>query len=127
MNSALWILTSLLGIAFLAGALGQILMPKEKYRSLGASQHWVDDFSAGHIKAIGTIKLAGVTGLILPGVTGVATGLVPLAAAGLMLFMAGAGTTRFRRSEWKLMLGDMTFLLLFAVVAWGRFSLEPLG
>lgn len=127
MNTALWILTSLLGIAFLAGGLGQILMSKAKYRSLGASQHWVDDFSVGHIKAIGTTKLVGVTGLIVPGVLGVATALVPLAASGLMLLMAGAGTTRFRRNEWKLMLGDVTFLLLFAFVAWGRFSLEPLG
>ena len=127
MNTALWILTSLLGAAFLAGAMGQILMSKARYRSLGSGQHWVDDFSAGHIKAIGATKLVGVLGLILPGVLGVATGLVPLASSGLMLFMAGAGTTRFRRSEWKLMAGDMTYLLLFAFVAWGRFSLEPIG
>lgn len=127
MNTALWILTSLLGVAFLAGAAGQLLMPKEKYRALGASQHWADDFSASHIKAIGTIKLLGVSGLILPGVLGVATVLVPLAASGLMLFMSGAVTTRFRRSEWKFMLGDVTFLLLFALVAWGRFGLEPLS
>ena len=42
-----------------------------------------------------------------------------------MLFMAGAATTRFRRSEWTYMVGDLVFLSLFAFTAWGRFSLEP--
>lgn len=40
--------------------------------------------------------------------------------------MAGATTTRFRRSEWKLLAGDMVYLSLFALLAWGRFDLHPL-
>jgi hypothetical protein len=125
-NTALWIVASLLGTAFLVGGASFVLMPKERYRTLGgAGAHWVDDFSDGQMKAIGTIKMLGALGLVLPALLDLAPVLVPLAASGLMLFMAGAGTTRFRRGEWIYLLGDMVFLSLFAFVAWGRFSLEP--
>jgi hypothetical protein len=77
------------------------------------------------MKAIGTIKLAGAAGLVLPALMNIATVLVPLAATGLMLFMAGAATTRFRRSEWTYMLGDVVFICAFGFVAWGRFELQP--
>jgi hypothetical protein len=124
-NTALWIVASVLAAAYLVGGASQILMTKEKYRSYGASQHWVDDFSAGHLKAIGAIKLVGAVGLVLPAVVGVAPVLVPLAASGLMLLMAGAATTRVRRSEWHYLAGDLVFLSLLGFVAWGRFGLEP--
>jgi hypothetical protein len=42
-----------------------------------------------------------------------------------MLFMSGAATTRFRRSEWRFLAGDLLFLTLFAFLAWGRFDLRP--
>lgn len=127
MNTALWIITAVLAVAMVIGGVAQVALTKERYRSLGANQHWVDDFGAGHVKAIGTIKIVGALGLILPAVLGVATILVPLAACGLMLVMTGAGTTRFRRSEWGYLLGDLVFVALFAFVAWGRFALAPLS
>ncbi|MGC0273097.1 DoxX family protein [Pseudactinotalea sp. Z1739] len=127
MHIALWIVGGLLAAAYLTGGTSQVLMSKEKYRSYGESQHWVDDFTSGHIKAIGTIKIVGAVGLVLPAAVNVAPVLVPVAACGLMLVMAGAATTRFRRSEWKFLIGDLVFLSLFAFVAWGRFSLEPFG
>lgn len=125
MNIALWIITVLAAAAYLVGGGAQILLTKQRYRALGASQHWVDDFDAGHIKAIGVTKLVGAVGLVLPGIVGVAPVLVPLAACGLMLVMAGAATTRFRRSEWKYMVGDVIYLAVFAFIAWGRFDLAP--
>lgn len=125
MNVLLWIVAGVLAVAFATGGASQILMAKDKYRSLADSQHWVDDFSEGHIKAIGTIKSVGAVGLVLPAAVNVAPVLVPLAACGLMLFMAGAATTRFRRSEWGLMAGDVAFLAIFAFLAWGRFDLAP--
>jgi hypothetical protein len=126
MNVALWIITGVLAAAYTAGGVSQILLTKQRYRALAPSQHWVDDFGAGHIKAIGTIKLVGVAGLLLPALTGIATFLSPVAACGLMLVMAGAATTRFRRSEWVYLASDMTYLAAFAFLAWGRFALAPL-
>ncbi|WP_231446811.1 DoxX family protein [Brevibacterium zhoupengii] len=127
MNIVLWILADVLAIAFGIGGAAQITLTKERYRSLAHSQHWVDDFGSGHVKAIGTIKIVGVIGLIVPPVVGILPILSPLAACGLMLVMAGAATTRFRRSEWGLMTGDTIYLLSFAFLAWGRFSLAPFG
>ncbi|ORM26824.1 DoxX family protein [Williamsia sp. 1135] len=126
MNATLWVMAIVLSLAFLVGGASQLVMSKEKYRSLGESQHWVDDFGAGHIKVIGVIKVIGALGLVLPAAVGLAPWVVPLAASGLMLVMAGAATTRFRRDEWQLMVGDVIFLSLFAFLAWGRFGLEPL-
>lgn len=127
MNTALWIITAVLAFGFTAGGLALIALPRERYRALGANQHWVDDFGDGHLKAIGAIKLTGGLGLILPAVTGVATVLSPLAACGLALFMSGAATTRLRRDEWAYMAGDIVFIAAFAFVAWGRFALAPYG
>ncbi|WP_028045786.1 DoxX family protein [Cellulomonas sp. URHE0023] len=126
MNTALWVVAGVLATAFLVGGVAFVVMPKERYRALGgANAQWVDDFSDGQMKVIGTIKIVGALGLVLPALVDVAPVLVPLAATGLMLFMAGAGTTRFRRKEWIFLAGDLTFLSLFAFVAWGRFMEQP--
>lgn len=125
MNIALWIITAVLAVGFIAGGLSLIALPRDRYRALGANQHWVDDFGDAHLRAIGAIKVTGGLGLILPAVTGVATALSPLAACGLALFMSGAATTRFRRDEWGYMAGDIVFIAALAFVAWGRFELAP--
>lgn len=125
MNTTLWIIAGIAAAAFAAGGATLLLLPKENYRALGANQHWVDDLSNGHLKAIGTIKLIGAIGLILPSALGMTAVMVPLAACGLALFMAGAATTRFRRSEWVYLAGDIVFIAVFAFLAWGRFGLQP--
>ncbi|WP_205471365.1 DoxX family protein [Nocardioides sp. SYSU D00038] len=127
MDTTLWIIAATLAVAFTAGALSLLLLPAERYRALGASQHWVDDFGPGHLRAIGVVKLVGAVGLVVPAALGTATVLTPLAACGLALFMAGAGTTRFRRSEWRYLAGDLAFVALFVFLAWGRFDLQPLA
>lgn len=124
MNTALWIIAGIAAVAYAAGG-GMLLLARDKYRSISASQHWVDDFEDHHLKIIGTIKVIGALGLVLPALGGVAPILVPLAACGLTLFMAGAGTTRFRRNEWGLMAGDLVFIAVLAFLAWGRFDLAP--
>ncbi|UMG91616.1 DoxX family protein [Nocardioides sp. TF02-7] len=127
MDLTLWILAGVLALAYTAGGTSLLLLPREKYRALGHSQYWVDDFGDTHLRIIGTIKVVGAVGLVVPAALDVAPVLTPLAACGLMLFMAGAGTTRFRRGEWTLLAGDLVFISLFAFLAWGRFDLQPLG
>lgn len=125
MNTALWILNLFLGVAFTIGGTTMLVLSKERYRSLHETQQWVDDFTARQVKVIGAIKLLGALGLLLPAVGDIAPGLVPVAACGLALFMAGAGTTRFRRGEVQSLVGDLVFIAMFAFLAWGRFDLEP--
>lgn len=125
LNTALWILAGFLGTAFTIAGTTLLVLPKDRYRALHHSQQWVDDFSDGQVKVIGGLKLLGGLGLLLPAVGDVAPVLVPLAACGLALFMAGAGTTRLRRGELQSLVGDLVFLAMFALLAWGRFELEP--
>lgn len=127
MNIALWIATGLLAVGYLAGGLGMLLLPKDRFRNISEGQHYADEFSAGMIKAIGVMKLFAVAGLLLPPMVGVAHGLVPLAALGLVLLMTGAATVRITRKEWRYLLGDLGFFAVAAFVAWGRFFVEPLG
>ena len=124
MNTALWIVTGLLAVVYLASGAGKLIIPKEKLASWTSSAEWLDDFSAGSVKAIGALEVLAAVGLILPAVVDIAPVLVPLAALGLVLLMAGAAITRIRRHETKLMVADLTYLALAGFVAWGRFGPE---
>lgn len=37
----------------------------------------------------------------------------------LIMFMPGAGTTRFRWQDYRHLVGDLLFLTTFALLAWG--------
>jgi hypothetical protein len=121
MNLTLWIVTGLLAVAYLAGGGGKLIVPKKKIAAFGPSARWVEDFSAGSVKAIGALEVLGAVGLILPAALDIAPVLVPLAALGLVLLMIGAVITRIRRHEFKFMVADLAYLALAGFVAWGRF------
>jgi uncharacterized membrane protein len=80
MNVAVWVLQILLALAFLLAGVTKASQPRRK---LAASMGWVEDFSDTGVRTIGVLEILGGVGLLLPVVTGVATVLVPLAAAGL--------------------------------------------
>jgi hypothetical protein len=63
--------------------------------------------------------LAGL-GLVLPWATGVLPWLTPLAAAGLVLIMAGAVVQHVPRREYPNIVFNLVLLLLAAVVAYVR-------
>jgi uncharacterized membrane protein YphA (DoxX/SURF4 family) len=121
MNLALWIIAGLLAAAFLFAGATKLFIPKEKLaQSRGGG--WVNDFSAGFIKALGVIEILGAVGLILPGALDIAPVLVPLAAIGLATIMIGAAIVTSRLQEHGHTLANLTYLALAAFVAWGRFG-----
>ena len=124
MNLSLWIIAGLLAVAYLIAGGGKLIMPKEKIAAAAPSARWVEDFSAGTVKAIGALEVLAAMGLILPAALGIAPVLVPLAAVGMVLLMVGAVITRLRRHEAKVMVADLTYLALAGFVAWGRFGPE---
>ncbi|WP_329623373.1 DoxX family protein [Streptomyces sp. NBC_01255] len=124
MNLALWIITGLLAAAYLLGGAFKVITPKEKIAASGASARWTEDFSAGGIKTIGALEVLAAVGLVLPALLGTAPILVPLAALGLVLMMAGAAIVRIRRHETTYMVVDLAYLALAAFVVWGRFGPE---
>jgi hypothetical protein len=86
----------------------------------------VEDFSAGAVKAIGALEVLAAVGLILPAALDIAPVLVPLAAVGLVLLMAGAIITHLRRHEPQALVVTLPLLALAALVAWSRFGPQSL-
>jgi uncharacterized membrane protein YphA (DoxX/SURF4 family) len=119
MNIVLWIVAGLLAAAFLVSGAQKVSRPKEKLR---ATMPWVEDFSPGAVKAIGALEVLAAVGLILPGALDIAPVLVPLAATGLAVLMAGAIITHIRRKEYQPPVINAILLLLAVFVAWGRFG-----
>ncbi|MBZ2198782.1 DoxX family protein [Occultella gossypii] len=123
MNLALWIITGLLSAVFFFSGAGKLLTPKEKLAKAPAAG-WVNDFSAGFIKALGAVEMLCGIGLILPAVLDIAPALVPVAAVGLGLIMVGAAIVELRRHAVTHALVNMAYLALITFVAWGRFGPE---
>jgi hypothetical protein len=120
MNNALWTIAGLLAVVFLASGAMKLIQPKEK---LAASRMgFVEDFSAGTVKAIGLLEVLAAVGLILPAALDIAPVLVPLAAVGLVLLMVGAIITHLRRHEAQAIVVPLALLALAILVAWGRFG-----
>ncbi|MEV0094992.1 DoxX family protein [Streptomyces sp. NPDC050738] len=124
MNLALWIVTGLLAVVYLLSGGFKMVRTKEQIAATGQSAHWVEDFSGAGVTAIGALEVLAALGLILPALLDIAPVLVPLAALGLVLIMAGAAVTRIRRHETTLMAVDLVYLVLAGFVVWGRFGPE---
>ncbi|NYI80298.1 DoxX family protein [Nocardioides panzhihuensis] len=125
MNIALWIVAGLMAAIYLLSGFGKLFVPRERMAAMGDASRWVLDFRPSTLKIIGALEILGVIGLILPALLDIAPILVPLAAYGLTLIMAGAVTVRIRRGETKAALVDATYLALTAFVAIGRFAWVP--
>lgn len=123
MDVVLWIVAGVLALAFVAAGGMKLAQPKEKLSASGMG--WVDDFSAGAVKGIGLLEVLGAVGLVLPGLTGVAPVLVPLAALGLALTMVGAAVVHLRRGEQQMVVVNAVLLVFALVVVVGRFWVEP--
>ena len=122
MNVALWIVSGLLAIAYLAiGGMKIVKSPKQLAENPNTAAV-ADELSIPAIKAIGAIEVAGALGLILPWLTGIAPILTPIAALGLVAVQIGAMVFHGRRREFKQWPVNLAFAGLAAFVAWGRLT-----
>src|SRR5580693_7555722 len=114
MNTALWIVQLVLCIAFL-GAGGMKLFAYRKYKETAGREL---DLSRGLVTFIGISELAGALGLVLPGFSGIAPILAPLAAVGLGIIMLLATGLHLKRKEppWP----TVVLMILAGFVAVGR-------
>jgi uncharacterized membrane protein YphA (DoxX/SURF4 family) len=85
-NRLLWTAQILVGLLFIFAGSVKFIMPVEKL------QQGPVVFPIAFMYFIGLCETLGGLGLILPGLTRVATFLTPLAAAGLTIIMIGATT-----------------------------------
>lgn len=84
MHVALWIVQILLAALFLFAGVSKLVMSDADLTQGPIAM------SPLFLRFIGVCELLGGLGLVLPGWLGIATGLTPLAAAGLVIIMMGA-------------------------------------
>lgn len=121
MNTALWIVTGLLAALFLAAGLMKATRTKAQLAQ-NPRMSWVEDVDGRLIRTVGILEVLGALGLVLPALTGITPVLVPLAAVGLAITMAGAIVVHARRHETAGVVQGVVIFALLAFVAWGRFG-----
>jgi hypothetical protein len=96
MNTALWIIAAVLAAAFLAAGGMKLITPRAKLQEKMA---WVEGATDGQVKLVGLVEVLGAIGLVVPAAVDIAPILVPFAAVGLALTMAGAVAVHVRGKE----------------------------
>ena len=118
METALWIVSGLLALAYIFAGATKALRPKNKLTNLP----WTKDYSAGTVKFIGIAEFLGGLGLILPWLTGIAPVLTPIAATGLVLVQLLAIVHHIRHNEAKVLPMNIVLLLAALFIAIFRFA-----
>ena len=95
----LWIATVGLVVVFLMAGVMKLTRSNEALRANPRTGCWTEDFDLTLIRTIGGLEVLEALGLVLPAITSIAIILVPLAATGLAITMAGAALTHGRRRE----------------------------
>ena len=125
MPLALWIAAGLLALVALTGGVSKTFVPKEKLARAPGGE-WTADASPGFVRTLGILELLAAVGLILPALSGIAPVLVPVTAVCWVLLMIGAMITHYRHGGLsRFMLLNLTYLVLAAFIAWGRFGPAP--
>lgn len=121
MNVALWVIQILLAAAFLVSGITKVIRPSAKLKA------GLPEFHPSLIRLISVAEMLGALGLILPGLTGIAPILTPVAASGLAIIMIGAVITHARRKQGRAAAVNLVLLILSLIVAVGRFALMIVG
>jgi hypothetical protein len=117
-NRALWVVQGLLAALFLFAGGMKLITPVEALA--------MSPFSGEFIRFIGVCEVLGALGLILPCALRIFPVLTPLAAAGLVVIMAGATATMLVLGGGLLAAPTVLLGLLAVVVAYGRRPQAPL-
>lgn len=123
MNVLLWVLQIALGVYFVLTGVVHFIVPPGLPEAMG----WMYDLSTEVHWISGAAEILGGLGLLLPGLLRTQTRLIPLAALGLVLVMAGAAAWHLTRGEYTNIAMNVLFGGLAAFVAYGRWKLRPLA
>ena len=119
MTYVLWVLQVLLAALFLfAGGMKFVMSIEEMTKDI--------PLPGLFLRFIGVCEVLGALGLILPGLLRIRPGLTPLAAAGLVIIMAGATAVSVAFGMGAMALVPFVVGLVAAFVAYGRWRLAPL-
>src|SRR5437660_9906036 len=113
MKYVLWIIQVLLALLFLFAGGVKLVMP---IQTLEEQAH----ISGLFLKFIAIVEILGALGLVLPGVFKIRQGLMPLAAAGLVIIMIGATVVTLQTLDAAMAILPAVTGILAAFVAYGR-------
>ena len=121
MNITLWVLQVLLALVFLAHGVMMLAPPAEVAVQMNAMlPRWFQVF-------LGVAEVLAAIGLTLPGLTRIQPGLVPAAAAGIVIVMVSATVLHLARSEFSAAATTCVLLVMAIVVAYGRWRRLPIA
>ena len=115
LNIALWIVQGLLAAVFLLAGSLKLILPIDE----AASQMHLPVL---FLKFVAVCEILGAVGLILPRLLNIRPGLTSLAAAGLVIIMAGATVVSAQTGPLPLALPPFLTGLLAAFVAYSRWE-----
>jgi uncharacterized membrane protein YphA (DoxX/SURF4 family) len=113
LNTVLWIMQALLAALFLFAGVMKLILPIDAMAG-------PVDLPGPLLRFIGVAETLGALGLILPGLFKVRPVLTPLAAAGLVVIMAGATVITALGGQIAPALFPLTVGLLASSIAYGR-------
>ena len=116
-NATLWVIQGVLAALFLFAGSMKLILPIEEMAGPVA-------LPGAFLRFIGVAEVAGALGLILPWLTRIRLALTPVAAAGLVVIMAGA-TAISAAAGPVAALVPLVVGLLAAAVAYGRWRAVP--
>ncbi|MGW1278757.1 DoxX family protein [Streptomyces tsukubensis] len=114
MNTVLRGARVVLVLLFTAAGIMKLTLSQEALLPL---MPWVDAVPMGAVRGIGALEVLGAAGLVLPSLVPAAALLLPLAAGGLALLMAGGGALHISRGEYPQSAGNAVVLTLAILVA----------
>jgi hypothetical protein len=120
MNTALWIIQSILAAMFAMAGVMKSTQSIDKLLKSGIS--WADRFPLSTIRIIGLSELLGALGLILPMLLNIVPILTPVAAFALASVQLLAIFHHAKHNESKAIVFNIVLLSLAAFVAYGRFT-----
>ena len=119
MGAVLWVLQVLLAAAFFAHGTLFLTPPAEMVEQMAVLPRWFQIF-------LGTAEVLAAIGLTVPGITRIMPGLVPAAAAGLMIVMVCATFWHISRGEISSAIITAILFALLTFVAYMRWKVTPI-
>ena len=115
MTLAYYVLAGLLAVFYLYSGGIKIVRPIDQLRPMMA---WVDTLPRALVRGIGVLEVLAAVGLVVPPLTGIATGLAFAAALGLVVLQVAAASLHLSRGEVKVIWLNLVLLVLAGITAW---------
>ena len=117
MNRTLWVVQTVVALAFLVAGLMMMLQPIERLKQ---GMNWVAHSPRNVVRLVGIMAILGSLGLVFPGLTHILPWLTPVAAALLGLMMIGAILVHLRLKEYTALVPPSALFVLLMFVVYGR-------